>query len=795
MNKDTWDKIKELFPAASQLSGSDLNEFLNENCKRDSNLRSILEGMLKGDEGFLESPFQDLQEILPEVFTEYQSLLGSRIGPWRLESIIGEGGMGIVYEGIRDDDSFDQQVAIKLIKRGMDTAALLRRFDNERKTLAQLMHPNIIRLLDGGSTDDGLPYFVMEYVEGLPIDVYCNRNRLKLGERLYLFNKVCNAVGFAHRNMVVHRDLKPSNILISKDGTPKLLDFGIARIIQSNSFTLTKELTVGSRFITPDYASPEQVQGNPVTTSSDVYSLGVLLYALLTNTKPYTFQNHSVREIERVICEEIPRRASLRLQQHITDSPTQSEAAKINVKLLKGDLDNILLKAMDKSPDKRYATAEALRKDIGRYLTGQPVEACEPTLGYLTGKFLKRYRTTVASILMVFLALVAGLITTIWQANIAATERDRAQLEARKAEKTNEFLRRILSYTGPSNNDKEILKSEDITVLAALEEGSRRIDTDLAEEPEIRAALHIILGEAYLRLSKPNESGHHFAKAHKLHSSLYSKEDPAYIRSLFYHAHTFAFEAKLDTAAKLLNQVIDICRSSDQTGNPHVAYSLSSLTSLYQERNQLDEALVYAKQLPEAFEDVYGTGSHQHFLGLEKRIRIYLDAGYSEKANSLLRNLNDLLSENPFALEKDRTVRQVEWLKLKAILEYQTGNYNQALKDIREHMQLYLNYFNESHRASDTYNLTANIFRQLSQPDSAIYYYQKSLNLNAGIDSPRFFILTHLDLAEVYKTLHRKNKAKVHYSKALLQIEESNIPEQFFQAEKQQILDGLAGLK
>ncbi|MEL6820722.1 MAG: protein kinase, partial [Calditrichota bacterium] len=746
MDKATWEKIKELFPAASELSGSELIDFLDTNCKEDLNLRSILEGMLKGDEEFLESPSRDLQEFLPEVFSEYQSLLGSRIGPWRLESIVGEGGMGIVYKGIREDGSFDQQVAIKLIKRGMDTVALLRRFDNERKTLAQLIHPNIIRLLDGGSTDDGLPYFVMEYVEGLPIDVYCNRNQLQLRERLKLYNKVCSAVGYAHRNMVIHRDLKPSNILISKDGTPKLLDFGIARIIQSNSFTLTQELTIGSRFITPDFASPEQVLGTPVTTSSDVYSLGVLLYTLLTNTKPYTFQNHSIREIERVICEEIPQRASLRLEQYLSELPNRHDSIGVDAKLLKGDLDNILLKTLEKDPDLRYGTAEALKQDIERYLHEQPIEAREPTISYLAGKFLNRYRTIVVAILMVFLALISGLITTVWQANIAAKERDRAQQEARKAERINEFLRTILSYAGSYSEDNTTIKKEEITVLAALNEGAARLEADLAEEPEVRGALHLTMGESYSRLDKPNEAAYHFKAAHFIYEEIYPPEDPNYIRSLFYYAHSHAYKLELDSAAVLLNQLLDICNTTDQNNNPHVPHTLNSLASIERDRNRPENALSYARKLPATFEAAYGGDSPQYIFSLFSWTRFLLEAGKVQQADSIFRLLQVKISNFPFSQERDRIIHKNQLKEFAAELNYLKGNYHQSYKDIKEYFRLYISKLPESQRNSSSYVLAGKIYRENTLPDSALYFFKKSLRLNGDVHSERFIIQTRLEL-------------------------------------------------
>ncbi len=337
--------------------------------------------------------------------------------------------MGAVYLATRADDEYRKQVAVKVVKRGMDTDAILRRFRNERQILANLDHPHIAKLLDGGTTEDGLSYFVMDYVEGLPIDVYCDARRLPIIERLKLFRTACSAVHYAHQHHVVHRDLKPSNILVTAEGVPKLLDFGIAKLLDPEVSARTIKPTAGLRPMTPDYASPEQVRGEAITPASDVYSLGVMLYELLTGHRPYHVQSATPQEAERVICEQEPEKPSVvvgrcsaglqpgsaALKGGATDgtpesvTETRGESPEKLRRQLRGDLDNIVLMALRKEPERRYASIEQFSEDIRRYLQGRPVRSRPDTLAYRSGKFIRRNRTGVlASVLTaaIFLVLI-----------------------------------------------------------------------------------------------------------------------------------------------------------------------------------------------------------------------------------------------------------------------------------------------------------------------------------------------------------------------------------------------------
>src|SRR5262245_28756322 len=351
-----------------------------------------------------------------------------RVGPYRLIREIGRGGMGTVLLAVRSDDAFQKRVAIKVLRRGMDTDAIVGRFRHERQILASLEHPHIASLLDGGTTDDGLPYFVMEYVDGQLVTDYCDAKALDTTSRLELFRKICAAVQHAHQNLVIHRDIKPANVLVTSDGTPKLLDFGIAKLLNPDPGVQTLAATIaGSPLMTPEYASPEQVRGETVTTATDVYSLGVLLYELLTGRRPYDLPSRTPDEIQRVVCNSVPVRPST-VVTHAASSQSTRDRPEIDSertrppdadrlrRRLAGDLDNIVLKALAKEPSRRYASVDQFSEDIHRHLTGLPVIARKDTLGYRTAKFIRRNRAGVAAAALVVLALVAGLIGTAWQA-------------------------------------------------------------------------------------------------------------------------------------------------------------------------------------------------------------------------------------------------------------------------------------------------------------------------------------------------------------------------------------------
>src|SRR5712664_85981 len=421
MTPERWQTVKRLFHEALDQAPEGRTAYLERACAGDTTLRKEVETLLSSEResaGFMEEP---AAASMPPA-ADPAAVLGRRIGSYRVLREIGHGGMGAVFLAVRDDDAYRKQVAIKLVRAFSASDLLVDRFRQERHILAALDHPNIARLLDGGATDDGLPYLVMEYVEGVPIDEYCEAHALSLRDRLALFRTVCSAVQFAHQNLVVHRDIKPANILIAADGTPKLLDFGIAKLL-SPELAARGQAATAFPMMTPDYASPEQVRNEPITTASDVYSLGVLLYRVLTGRGPYRVPTGAVLEVIEAVRDQEPQRPSA------------------IVPKLAGDLDNIVLRALRKEPRERYASVDELSADIRRHLEGQPVSARKATVPYRAGKFVRRHKVGVAAAALLFLSLVGGILTTLREARIARAERARAERRFNDVRKlANSFL-------------------------------------------------------------------------------------------------------------------------------------------------------------------------------------------------------------------------------------------------------------------------------------------------------------------------------------------------------------------
>ena len=435
MTPESWRRVRKILEQALEVAPERRSVYLEEVCAGDKVLRGEVEALIAADQqagtGFLAGSAVEASTILAAA-EELVSLAGTRIGPYQIVEEIGHGGMGTVYRAVRADDQYRKEVAIKVVRGGLGDEFRLHRFLAERQILANLDHANIARLLDGGATEDGRPYVVMEYVEGRPIDDYCDQGKLPVPERLKLFRTVCSAVAYAHQRLVIHRDLKPANILVTKDGEPKLLDFGIAKILDPEDTGVDQTVTV-MRLMTPEYASPEQVRGEPITTASDVYSLGVVLYGLLTGRRPYGPASRVPRDIVQAVIETEPEKpsASVTRAETVTAravSETRDEVPEKLQRRLRGDLDNIVLKALRKEPERRYASVEQFSEDIRRHLEGLPVIARPDTFFYRSGKFVKRHKASVAAAITVLLTLIVGLAITVHETYIARAERAKAEL-------------------------------------------------------------------------------------------------------------------------------------------------------------------------------------------------------------------------------------------------------------------------------------------------------------------------------------------------------------------------------
>lgn len=454
MTPERFQQIRDLFEAALEQRVEGRTLWLEQTCAGDEELWGEVQRMLIADSlsgKFIEQPAVVAVATAPVPLRAREEdlprLEGRRIGSYQIRRELGHGGMGSVYLAERADDAFQKQIAFKLLRPGLASPDLLWRFQQEREILAGLDHPHIARLLDGGTTEEGWPYFVMEYVEGQPIDQYCDAHKLNVTERLKLFRDVCAAVQYAHQNLVVHRDLKPSNILVTEQGTVKLLDFGIAKLLRTQGDETAFLTRTGIHLMTPEYASPEQVKGAPITTATDVYSLGVVLYELLTAHRPYRIRNRLLHEVVRIICEEEPTRPSIVITQ-VEDKADQNGAAprtpeqvsqvregkpaKLR-KRLTGDLDTIVLMALRKEPQRRYRSVEQFSEDLRQHLDGKPVLARGDTVLYRARKFVRRHHPGVAAVVIVVLLLMSSVAVISWEARIAHLERNRAEREAKEA--------------------------------------------------------------------------------------------------------------------------------------------------------------------------------------------------------------------------------------------------------------------------------------------------------------------------------------------------------------------------
>ena len=502
MDKERFERVQALFREALSADAETRDALLDSRCGGDAELRSQVEALLAAHReagSFLE------EGSAPGEFGAAAWMVGRTVGAYRIVRRLGGGGMGVVYLAERADDAFRKRVAIKVLRPGGDSEGIVRRFTTERQILAALDHPNIAKLIDGGTTDDGLPYIAMEYVEGKPIDDYCDDRRLGVRERLELFLTLCDAVQFAHGNLVVHRDLKPGNVLITRDGQLKLLDFGIAKLLNPELSVPASRTTVSLlRMLTPDYASPEQVQGGPITTASDVYSLGVLLYELLAGRGPYRLSSRSPAEMLDAICRRAPEPPSVavsrpRGETEPSESPAadgedggsgrRGEVARLR-RAISGDLDAIVAKALRKTAEQRYPSVALLAEDVRRHLHGLPVQARRGTTMYRASKFARRHRWPIVAAASVMVALLALGGRLGWEKSRAEAALEVAELERGRSDRLVEFLVALFAAPNPRTD-----RDGTVTAKEMLQRGAEMLMTELGDQPEVRARAQREIGE------------------------------------------------------------------------------------------------------------------------------------------------------------------------------------------------------------------------------------------------------------------------------------------------------------
>ncbi len=591
LTPERWRRVAPILDEALHLAPELRPAFLESECLGDDELCAEVERLIEAEAasgGFLEETADTYLE---------PPLEDMRLGAWRIVRELGRGGMGAVYLAERADGQFEQSVALKVIRGGMDSAEIRRRFLAERRILARLEHPNIARLLDGGLTSDGRPWFAMEYVAGEPLVAHADARALSVPDRLRLFEEVCEAVRYAHQNLVVHRDLKPSNVLVTSDGRIKLLDFGISKLLEDGAAgDLAAPMTLTElRVLTPEYAAPEQVRGEAVTTATDVYALGGVLYELLAGRRAHRLERHTATEIERVVCEIEP------------EPPSVAAGSRQRRRALHGDLDTIVLKALQKDPARRYPSAEALLDDIRRARTGLPIAARPDSFGYRSRKFLRRHRVAVAGTALLILTLVAGLAATLWQAQAKARE-------AAKAREVQRYLVDLFQVSDPAESRGRV-----VTARELLDRGVRRVDS-LAGQPAVQEELLGILGTIHRELGLYPQADTLLRRGVSVAERVYGPDHPEVAARLTELGTVLKELGDLAAAESVLGRAVEIRRRALGPDHVDVATSMGELANVlgdagrYERAESLYRAVLavdmkgYGREAPEVATDLNNLG-------------------------------------------------------------------------------------------------------------------------------------------------------------------------------------------
>jgi serine/threonine-protein kinase len=739
MTPERWSRIQEMFDAASALDPSERARYLSTACPEDVALRGQVESLLlhASDTGELRDVVQD---ALHDTTTELgASMIAHTVGAYRLEREIGEGGMGVVYLGVRADDAFRKEVAVKLLRTGLQAGAAVARFRAERQILAGLEHPNIARLLDGGTTSHGLPYLVMEYVDGLPITAYCDQRRATIVERLRLFRSICDAVQYAHRNLVVHRDLKPSNILVTGDGVPKLLDFGIAKLLPAGDpATAATQTQTAARLMTPEYASPEQVLGGTITTATDVYALGIVLYELLTGCRPYQLDSHLRAELEWRICEEEPQKPSVAARAAAGTergiSPAQLR------KQLSGDMDTIVLTALRKDPGRRYSSAEQLSLDVQRYLEGQPIQARPATLGYRARKFVRRHRlSVVAGALFLLLLAGFGAFMAVSAARLAR-ERNKALVAERNARQVSTFLTDLFEVSDPRRS-----RGGTVTARQMLDRGAERIRRELTDQPQVQTSLMHTIAYAYHGLGLHYEAATLLKESLEIRRRSFGEEHLETAASMDGAAAELRELGDLGAAAPLLRRALEIQSRALGPEDPLVGQTLGNLGLVVKELGDYADAEALTRRALAVRTKALGERNTETLISVSNLAQLLQERARFTEAEQLYRRA---LAVRRDVLGNDHP-QTINSMNVLAFFLTARGRYPEGLALYREALEARLKIFGEdSADVASTRRGLGALFQEQGDLTQAEALYRSSLALVRKLLAP-----DHPDVAQALTSL------------------------------------------
>jgi serine/threonine-protein kinase len=686
-DRDRWERVERLFDRLIDATPKERQQALEKLGTDDASLRRQVECLLEAaadDGGPLDADAGErFATLMEEVFDRDESAASGapqQVGPWRIVHEVGRGGMGVVYLAERAEDDFEQRVALKLLKRGLDTDEIVARFARERKILARLEHPAIARLIDGGLSEDGRPYLTMEYVQGVPINDYCSERELGLSERLSLFRRVCEAVHFAHRKLIAHRDLKPSNILVTTDGDLKLLDFGVAKVVGGDDGEGDFLTRVGDQPLTPAYAAPEQLRGEPASTASDIYSLGTILFELLAGRRP----NRPSANGDRNGNDDIVMRPSEAARADTESVPGNETAAvpqKAVPRRIARDLDAIVATAMRGEPDRRYPSAQALAEDIRRFLDDEPVWARPDTAAYRIGKFVRRHRigTTASALLLLALMGAVGAILSQSQARIR---------EARKAEEVKEFVLDLFAAADPAT-----ARGEELTVRELIDAGADQASRKLVRQPLVRAEMEMVLGELYRTLGLSEQALSLLDRSLASYESATRSPHPGRATALRARGATLSDQGKPAEAEEVLRQAVAMHRETLGSEHPEVAEDLDWLGLVLRQRGEFDDSEAALRESLTIRQAALGDGHEEVATSLNNLAVLRRERGAYGEAEALYRRA---LAIRLATLGRTHTDTADTLNNLAALLYFQ-GRWTEARERFLEVAAIYAQLYGDSH--------------------------------------------------------------------------------------------------